>query len=92
LQGTYFAYSPWANLPAGYFYLSAVPIWLFGASPFAIRFVAALAGVITVPMAAWVVRPLWGRQVALVVAALFTMSLWHISMSRMGFPISVTDR
>jgi len=89
MQGTYFVYSPWANLPAGYFYLSTVPIWLFGASPFAIRFVAAVAGVLTVPIVAWVVRPLWGRQVALVAAALFTMSLWHISVSRMGFPISL---
>lgn len=89
MQGTYFVYSPWANLPAGYFYLSTIPIALFGASPFAIRFVAAVAGVITVPILAWVVRPLWGRQVALVAAALCTMSLWHISMSRMGFPISL---
>lgn len=89
MQGIYVVYSPWANLPAGYFYLSTLPIALFGASPFAIRFVAAVAGVLTVPIVAWVVRPLWGRQVALVAAALFTMSLWHISVSRMGFPISL---
>ncbi len=89
MQGTYMVYSPWANLPAGYFYLSTIPIALFGASPFAIRFVAAVAGVITVPIVAWVVRPLWGRQVGLVAAALCTMSLWHISISRMGFPISL---
>ncbi len=89
MQGIYFVYSPWANLPAGYFYLSTLPIGLFGASPFAIRFVAAVAGVLTVPIVAWVVRPLWGRQVALVAAALCTMSLWHISISRMGFPISL---
>ena len=89
MQGIYLVYSPWANLPAGYFYLSTIPIALFGASPFAIRFVAAIAGVLTVPIVAWVVRPLWGRQVALVAAALCTMSLWHISISRMGFPISL---
>jgi 4-amino-4-deoxy-L-arabinose transferase-like glycosyltransferase len=89
MQGIHLVYSPWANLPAGYFYLSTLPIALFGASPFAIRFVAAVAGVLTVPIVAWVVRPLWGRQVALVAAALFTMSLWHISVSRMGFPISL---
>ena len=88
-QGKYFVYSAWANLPAGYFYLSALPLALFGHSPFAIRFVAAVAGVVTVPIVAWVVRPLWGRQVALVAAALVTMSLWHISISRMGFPISL---
>ncbi len=88
-QGEYLVYSAWANLPAGYFYLSALPIALFGHSPFAIRFVAAVAGVLTVPVVAWVVRPLWGRQVALVAAALVTMSLWHISISRMGFPISL---
>ena len=89
LQGKYMVYSAWANLPAGYFYLSALSIALFGHSPFAIRFVAAVAGVLTVPVIAWVVRPLWGRQVALIAAALVTMSLWHISISRMGFPISL---
>jgi 4-amino-4-deoxy-L-arabinose transferase-like glycosyltransferase len=89
LQGKYIVYSAWANLPAGYFYLSALPIALFGPSPFSIRFVAALAGVLTVPIVAWVVRPLWGRQVALIAAALVTMSLWHMSISRMGFPISL---
>ena len=89
IPGIEYVYSPWANLPAGYFYLSTLPIALFGSSPFAIRFVAAVAGVLTVPIVAWVVRPLWGRQVALVAAALFTMSLWHISVSRMGFPISL---
>lgn|GEM_PF-1508252 len=89
IHGYYFAYSGWANLPAGYFYLSAIPVALFGHSPFAIRFVAAVAGVLTVPIIAWVVRPLWGRQVALIAAALVTMSLWHISISRMGFPIAL---
>jgi 4-amino-4-deoxy-L-arabinose transferase-like glycosyltransferase len=89
MPGIEYVYSPWANLPAGYFYLSTLPIALFGSSPFAIRFVAAVAGVLTVAIVAWVVRPLWGRQVALVAAALFTMSLWHISVSRMGFPISL---
>lgn len=89
LHGEHFAFSSLASLPSGYFYLSTIPIALFGVSPFAIRFVAAVAGVVTIPLVVWVLRPLWGRQVAVVVAALFTMSLWHISISRMGFPISL---
>lgn len=89
LNGEHFAFSSFASLPSGYFYLSTIPISIFGASPFAIRMVAAVAGVMTIPLVVWVLRPLWGRQVAIIVAALFTMSLWHISISRMGFPISL---
>lgn len=84
----YMVYSPFANLPAGYFYLSAVPIWMYGPSAFSIRIMAALLGCVTIPVAYWALYRWCGQTVALLIAVVLSTLLWHISMSRIGFPAS----
>lgn len=89
LQGNWMIYSPFANLPAGYFYLSALPIWLFGPSAFAIRIVAALVGSMTVGVAYWALYPWWGKPVALLTSLGLVSFLWHMGLSRIGFPATI---
>ena len=84
----YMIYSPFANLPAGYFYLAALPISWFGPSAFAIRISAAVIGVVTIPVAYWALRLWWGDRTALLTSVVLSTLLWHVGMSRIGFPAS----
>jgi 4-amino-4-deoxy-L-arabinose transferase-like glycosyltransferase len=74
-----------ADIPALLFYLDAVPIGLFGPHPWTVRLVPALAGALTPLALYWLVRPLFGRQVAVLSAGLLAVSVWHIGLSRLGF-------
>jgi len=89
LSGDWMIYSPFANLPAGYFYLSAVPIWLFGPSAFAIRIMAALFGSVTIALAYWALHPWWGKSFALLTSLVMVAFLWHMGLSRIGFPTTI---
>jgi len=89
LNGNWMIYSPFANLPAGYFYLSALPIWLFGPSAFAIRIVAALVGSATIVVAYWALHPWWGKSFALLTSIVLAPFLWHMGLSRIGFPTTI---
>jgi 4-amino-4-deoxy-L-arabinose transferase-like glycosyltransferase len=89
LSGDWIIYSPFANLPAGYFYLSAIPIWLFGPSAFAIRIVAALVGSATIVVSYWALYPWWGKSFALLMSLVLTPFLWHMGLSRIGFPATI---
>ena len=74
-----------ADIPALLFYLDAVPISLFGAHPWTVRFVPALAGALTPLALYWLVQPLFGRRVAVLSAVLMAASVWHAGLSRLGF-------
>ena len=89
LAGEWMVYSPFANLPAGYFYLSTLPIALFGPSAFAIRIVAALVGSLTVAVAYWALHPWWGKSFALLMSIVLAPFLWHVGLSRIGFPATI---
>ncbi len=89
LYGNWMIYSPFANLPAGYFYLSALPIWLFGPSAFAIRIMAALVGSATIVVAYWALHPWWGKSFALLTSVVLAPFLWHMGLSRIGFPTTL---
>lgn len=89
LHGNWMVYSPFANLPAGYFYLSALPIWLFGPSAFAIRIVAAVVGSATIVVAYWALHPWWGKSFALLTSVVLAPFLWHMGLSRIGFPTTI---
>ena len=81
-------YSPGAlGQPTGPLYLTALSIRLFGDTIFAVRFVPALMGLLTV--AAWyvVLRRNLGPTVALVGAGLLAVLGWHIHFARIGFPL-----
>jgi 4-amino-4-deoxy-L-arabinose transferase-like glycosyltransferase len=74
-----------ADIPALLFYLDAVPISLFGAHPWTVRLVPALAGALTPLALYWLVQPLFGRRVAMLAAVLMAVSVWHMGLSRLGF-------
>ena len=89
LAGEWMIYSPFANLPAGYFYLSALPIAILGPSAFAIRIVAAVVGSLTVAVAYWALYPWWGKSFALLMSIVLAPFLWHVGLSRIGFPATI---
>lgn len=89
LAGEWMIYSPLANLPAGYFYVSALPIALFDASAWSIRISAAVVGTASVLGLFWMLRPQWGTIFALWASVLLATLLWHIGLSRIGFPVTM---
>jgi 4-amino-4-deoxy-L-arabinose transferase-like glycosyltransferase len=74
-----------ADIPALLFYLDAVPIALFGPHAWTVRLVPAVAGALTPLALYWLVQPLFGRRVAVLSAGLMAASVWHASLSRLGF-------
>ncbi len=74
-----------ADIPALLFYLAAVPIKLFGAHPWTIRLIPALAGALTPLALYFAARPLFGTRVALLAAMLLAISVWQLSLSRLAF-------
>jgi 4-amino-4-deoxy-L-arabinose transferase-like glycosyltransferase len=74
-----------ADIPALLFYLDAVPIGLFGAHPWTVRLVPAIAGALTPLALYFAARPLFGTRAALLAAALLAASTWQISLSRLAF-------
>lgn len=68
-----------------YIYLVAISIGIFGATPFAVRLPAAIAGTLTILATYWMARQLWGRRIGLLAAAIMAVTLWPIHLSRIGF-------
>jgi 4-amino-4-deoxy-L-arabinose transferase-like glycosyltransferase len=89
LAGEWMVYSPLANLPAGYFYVSAIPVALFDASAWSIRIVAAVVGTLSVPAIFWMVRTRLGDPIALWASVMLATLLWHVGLSRIGFPATM---
>jgi hypothetical protein len=80
-----------------FIYLQALSVAAFGATPYALRLVSALVGILTIPIiyfSAFVIlksahssfdgdrRAAW---LALVAAVGMTISYWHLGLSRLGF-------
>lgn len=57
---------------------------LGGMSTWTARIPSAVAGVLTILLAYWVVTRMFDRQTGLLAAALLTLSPWHIQLSRWG--------
>lgn len=70
-----------------FIYLVALSVGLFGPTPFAVRFPAAIVGALTVPATYWMARQLWGRRAGLLAAAIVAVSLWPMHLSRIGFRV-----
>jgi len=71
-----------------FIYLVALAVSFLGRSPLAIRAVAALLGILTVPATYWMVRELLGSQArgeALLAALVTATTFWHLNLSRVGF-------
>ncbi len=69
---------------AFFFYLMAICVKLWGASPFTIRLPAILCGMSGIVLAYILVKRLWGERVALLTVALLSVSFWPIFTSRVG--------
>lgn len=69
---------------AGFIYLQALAINLFGYNSFAVRFPSAALGLLTVAVAYPLFTRLFGRAVALLSVAWLSWSLWHVIFSRIG--------
>jgi hypothetical protein len=80
-----------------FIYLQTVSVAVLGATPYALRVVAALTGIVTVPVVYFCAvtlltpRPATSEQrraagwLALVAALGLAVSYWHLSLSRLGF-------
>ena len=68
-----------------FIYLAAGMIGLLGRSPFALRLTSAFVGLLTVAATAAAGRALFSRRVGLLTAAVLSVTLWHVHLSRVGF-------
>jgi 4-amino-4-deoxy-L-arabinose transferase-like glycosyltransferase len=68
-----------------FIYLIAATVGLLGRSPGAVRLAAAICGTLTIPATYLMARSWFDRRVALLSAALLSVTLWHIHLSRVGF-------
>jgi 4-amino-4-deoxy-L-arabinose transferase-like glycosyltransferase len=68
-----------------FIYLIALSVGLLGRSPFAVRLTAFAPGLLTVAASYAMARVLFGRRVGLLSAAVLSVTLWHVHLSRVGF-------
>jgi 4-amino-4-deoxy-L-arabinose transferase-like glycosyltransferase len=66
-------------------YLVALSVGLLGRSPFAVRLAAFAPGLLTVAATYALARALFSRRVGLLSAAVLSVTLWHVHLSRVGF-------
>ena len=75
----------------GYIYLSALPIWTFGPSAFAVRFVSAFFGSLSIVILYLLLREMIGKKdvvVPLVASFLLAVNPWHLHFSRGAFEVT----
>ena len=71
-------------------YLAAVSILLVGPNFLALRLVSLVCGILTVALSYRLTKELFGRRVALLTAAMLTVSFWHVFDSRVALrPITL---
>ncbi len=68
-----------------FIYLIALSVGLLGRSPFAVRLAAFGPGLLTIAVTYALARTLFSRRVGLLSAAVLSVTLWHIHLSRVGF-------
>ena len=83
-------YAQSTTSPAAYVYLVAGAEALLGSTVLAVRLVPALAGVLTTAVAYAVGRGLFGPWAGLCAAALFAVSRWDVTFSRVGMQGATT--
>ena len=78
--------APWGgNIEPMYMYVLAPFLLLLGLTPFVLKFVSAILGILTVPILYLLTRELLGsRIVALLASSWLAVSYWHLNYSRMG--------
>lgn len=84
--GNYKIFYPENNGREGLFIaLQTISIRIFGATPYALRVVSAIAGILTVLGLYLLTRKLFNWQVASIASFLLAVLFWHVVFSRMGF-------
>jgi len=68
-----------------FIYLTTIPLTLLGRSPGAIRVVAATIGTLTIPASYLMAKAMFDRRVGIITAAIASVTLWHVHLSRVGF-------
>lgn len=68
-----------------FIYLVALAVGLLGRSPFAVRLTAFAPGLLTVAASYAMAHTLFSRRVGLLSAAVLSVTLWHVHLSRVGF-------
>ena len=71
-----------SRLPRPFFLMASVPVSLWGASEWSARFMAALLGIVTIPILYFITRRLTGSVVALLSVFLLAVSPWHLYWSQ----------
>lgn len=72
---------------AGAFYWTALVLDIFGSSAFSVRLSMAILGALTVLVSYFLFRSMFNCRVAFIGAMLTAFSYWHLTFSRVGFPI-----
>ncbi len=68
-----------------FIYLIALVVGVLGRSPWALRLAAFAPGMLTVAATYALARTLFSRRVGLMSAAILSITLWHVHLSRVGF-------
>ena len=68
-----------------YIWLTAISVGILGASPIAVRFPSLIVGILTLFTCYKMAAELYGRRVGVLATAVFSITLWHIHFSRLGF-------
>jgi 4-amino-4-deoxy-L-arabinose transferase-like glycosyltransferase len=68
-----------------FIYLVALAVGALGRSPWALRLAAFAPGLLTVAATYALARALFTRRVGLLSAAVLSLTLWHVHLSRVGF-------
>ncbi len=67
-----------------FIYLVALSVSWLGRSVYAVRLPAAVVGTLLIPATYWMARGLFSRRVALLTAAIMTITVWPIHLSLIG--------
>jgi 4-amino-4-deoxy-L-arabinose transferase-like glycosyltransferase len=70
--------------PPVYRYLSTIPIFIFGLSEFSVRFVSAIAGILSVLVLYLLTKKLFDEKIAIFSSLLLAIMPWAIGLSRVG--------
>lgn len=75
--------------PPLYTYLAVPSVAAFGLNEFSVRFPSAFFGVLTVIATFFLVKELFGKNIALISALFLAISPWHLQFSRVAFEANV---
>ncbi|MCL4417015.1 MAG: glycosyltransferase family 39 protein, partial [Actinobacteria bacterium] len=70
--------------PPIYRYLTTIPIFLFGLSEFSVRFISALAGLLSIGVLYLLTKKLFNDKIAIFSSLMFAIMPWAIGLSRVG--------